>query len=597
MTFAILAAIVVLFVSNRVPVVLVAIGTALALYFTGVLNLDQSLRGFGDPAVIFIASLFVVSAGLDATGVTAWAGQGLIARAGQSRVRLLVLTMVLVALLTALISINGAVAALLPVVIVMAIRVGRSPSQLLMPLVFAAHSGSLLALTGTPVNVLVAEAAADAGLAPFGFFSFAIVGVPLLLGTIVIVVLFGQRLLPERSGRTIPTDLSTHARTLVEQYRLDDGMFQLRVRPRSPYVGSPPAAVDLAEYAGLTLVAILAGDGGPLRRAALAEGDILIVRGDAATVGGLASDKLLAFRSEDAPAGAADTLFTRSSGLAEVVIPPRSGMIGQPVFPGMVTPSGDLVILAVQRRDENLGPDETVLAAGDTLLLQGTWKALDEHLDDPDVLVVDSPELVRRQAVPMGAGAKQAIVVLLVMVLLLATGAVPSVIAGLVAACAMVLLGVLTVEQAYRAVNWTTVILVGAMIPLSTAMETTGAANLMAATLVHLVGGAGPYALLGGLFLLSAILGQLISNTATALIMIPIAMAAASEIGVSARPVLMSVAVASAAAFLTPVATPVNLMVMGPGGYRFGDYWKLGLPLLLLFFVVATFLVPVFWRF
>ena len=596
-TFAILAGIVVLFVSNRVPVVLVAIGTALALYFTGVLNLDQSLRGFGDPAVIFIASLFVVSAGLDATGVTAWAGQGLIARAGQSRVRLLVLTMVLVALLTALISINGAVAALLPVVIVMAIRVGRSPSQLLMPLVFAAHSGSLLALTGTPVNVLVAEAAADAGLAPFGFFSFAIVGVPLLLGTIAIVVVFGQRLLPERSGRTIPPDLSKHARTLVEQYRLDDGMFQLRVRSRSPYVGSPPAVVDLAEYAGLTLVAILAGNGGPLRRPVLSEGDILIVRGDAATVGGLASDKLLAFRSEDAPADVADTLFNRSSGLAEVVIPPRSGMVGQPVFPGMVTPSGDLVILAVQRRGENLGADETVLAAGDTLLLQGTWKALDEHLDDPDVLVVDSPDLVRRQAVPMGAGAKQAIAVLLVMVLLLATGAVPSVIAGLVAACAMVLLRVLTVEQAYRAVNWTTVILVGAMIPLSTAMETTGAASLMAATLVHLVGNAGPYALLAGLFLLSAILGQLISNTATALIMIPIAMAAASEIGVSARPVLMSVAVASAAAFLTPVATPVNLMVMGPGGYRFGDYWKLGLPLLLLFFVVATFLVPVFWRF
>jgi di/tricarboxylate transporter len=596
-TFAIVACIVVLFVSNRVPVVLVAIGTALALYFTGVLNLDQSLHGFGDPAVIFIASLFVVSAGLDATGVTAWAGQGLIARAGQSRVRLLVLAMVLVALLTALISINGAVAALLPVVIVMAIRVGRSPSQLLMPLVFAAHSGSLLALTGTPVNVLVAEAAADAGLAPFGFFSFAIVGVPLLLGTIAIVVLFGQRLLPERSGRTIPPDLSKHARTLVEQYRLDDGMFQLRVRSRSPYVGSPPAVVNLAEYAGLTLVTILAGDGGPPRRPALAEGDVLIVRGDAATVGALASDKLLAFRSEDAPAHVADTLFNRSSGLAEVVIPPRSGMVGQPVFPGMVTPSGDLVILAVQRRGENQGPDQTVLAAGDTLLLQGTWKALDEHLDDPDVLVVDSPELVRRQAVPMGAGAKQAIAVLLVMVLLLATGAVPSAIAGLVAACAMVLLRVLTVEQAYRAVNWTTVILVGAMIPLSTAMETTGAANLMAATLVHLVGNAGPYALLAGLFLLSAILGQLISNTATALIMIPIAMAAASEIGVSARPVLMSVAVASAAAFLTPVATPVNLMVMGPGGYRFGDYWKLGLPLLLLFFVVATFLVPVFWSF
>src|ERR1700722_16650402 len=163
-TFAIIVAIVVLFVWNAVPVVLVALGTALALYFTGVLNLTEALGGLGDPAVIFIASLFVVSAGLDATGVTAWAGQGLIARAGQSRVRLLVLTMVLVALLTALISINGGVAPLLPVVIVMAIRVGRSPSQLLMPLVFAAHSGSLLALTGTPVNVLVSEAATGAGL-------------------------------------------------------------------------------------------------------------------------------------------------------------------------------------------------------------------------------------------------------------------------------------------------------------------------------------------------------------------------------------------------------------------------------------------------
>jgi di/tricarboxylate transporter len=597
-TFAIVAGIVVLFVSNRVPVVLVAIGTALALYATGVLNLHQSLGGFGDPAVIFIASLFVVSAGLDATGVTAWAGQLLIARTGQSRVRLLVLTLSLVALLTALISLNGAVAALLPVVIVMAIRVGRSPSQLLMPLVFAAHAGSLLALTGTPVNVLVSEAAVDAGGAPFGFFEFAIVGVPLLLGTIGIVVLFGPHLLPERSGRMIPPDLSTHARTLVEQYRLDDGLFQLRVRSRSPYVGSPTTDVDLKDYPGLTLVTIQARDGGgPLRRSTIAEGDILIVRGNAETVGGLASDKLLAFRTEDAPADVVDALFNRTSGLAEVVIPPRSGMVGQTVFPGMVTPSGDLVILAVQRRGEDLGPDETVLAGGDMLLLLGSWNALDKHLDDPDVLVVDSPELVRRQAVPMGTGAKEAIAVLLVMVILLATGAVPPVVAGLLAACAIVLLRVLSVEQAYRAINWTTVILVGAMIPLSTAMDTSGAAKLMGTTLVRLVGDAGPYALLAGLFVLTAILGQLISNTATALIVIPIATATATEIGVSARPVLMSVAVASAAAFLTPVATPVNLMVMGPGGYRFGDYWKLGLPLLLLFFVVATFLVPAVWHF
>jgi di/tricarboxylate transporter len=412
------------------------------------------------------------------------------------------------------------------------------------------------------------------------------------------VVLFGQRLLPNRSGRTLPPDLSRHARTLIEQYRLDDGVFQLRVRLSSPLVGLPPTAVDLSDYPGLTMAAAQGGDGGgPVRGGTLAAGDILIVRGDAASAGKLAGDKALALHEEESDTGIADTLFNRKSGLAEIVLPPRSAFIGQSMFPGMVTPSGDLLILAIQRGGQDLGPGEVELAAGDTMLLQGTWDALDRNLDDPEVLVVDSPDLIRRQAVPMGVGAKTAIAVLLAMVVLLATNAVPAAIAGLVAACAMVVFGTLSVDQAYRSINWTTVILVGAMIPLSTAMTKSGAANLLADGLIQMVGHRSPYALLAGLFWLTAILGQLISNTATALIIIPIGVAAAVDLGVSPAPVLMSVAVAAAASFLTPVATPVNLMVMGPGGYQFGDYWKLGLPLLLLFFVVATFVVPMFWGF
>jgi di/tricarboxylate transporter len=289
-----------------------------------------------------------------------------------------------------------------------------------------------------------------------------------------VVVLFGGRLLPHRSGRSMPADLSQHARTLVEHYRLDDGLFRLRVRPGSPYVGAPRTAVDLMGYPGLSLVGIQGGgEGGPLGGPSLAEGDVLVVRGDAKTAARLAADKVLAFREEGAADNVADTLFNRASGLAEVVIPPRSPLVGQAVFPGMVTPSGDLIILAVQRGGEEQGLKETVLAAGDTLLLRGTWKALDTHLDDPDVLVVDSPELVRRPAVPLGPGSKQAVAVLFAVVVLLATGAVPPVVAGLLGACAMVLLRVLTVEQAYRAVNWTTVILIGAMTPLSTAMSQT----------------------------------------------------------------------------------------------------------------------------
>jgi di/tricarboxylate transporter len=530
--------------------------------------------------------------------VTTWAGQQLISLAGTSRSRLLVLTMLLVALLTALISVNGAVAALLPVVVVMAVRLNQFPSRLLLPLAFGAHAGSMLALTGTPVNVLVAEAAADAGTGRFGFLEFALAGVPLLAGTVAIVVLFGPRLLPERTVRVLPPDLSRHAHTLAEEYRLEDGVFWLRVRPGSAYVGRRRAAVDLREYPALTLVGVQAigeGDGGPVNRA-IQPDDLLIVRGPAETVGRLAADHGLGIRSEPEPDAVAGVLLGRRSGLAEVVIPPRSELIGQTMYPGMITASGDLVVLAVQRKGEDQGPAATPLAAGDTLLLQGSWDALDEHLDDPDVLVVDSPELIRRQAVPMGPGAKRATAVLAAMVVLLATGLVPAAVAGLLAAGAMVLSRVVTLEQAYQAINWTAVVLVGAMIPLSLAMQVTGAAKQIAAALVEVVGGSSPYLLLG-VFLLTAALGQLISNTATALIAIPIATSAAAELGVSARPVLMCVTVAAVAAFLTPVATPANLMVMAPGGYRFGDYWRLGLPLLGLFLVVAVFLVPVFWRF
>jgi di/tricarboxylate transporter len=514
-TFLVLAAVVVIFIWDRLPVAIVALGVAISLWATGVLDLTKALAGFGDPTVLFIAALFVVAEALDASGVTAWAGQQLLAGAGESRTRVMVFMLLLVALVTALITVNASVAALMPVVVVMAVRLRWPPSQLLMPLAFGAHAGSLLTLTGTPVNVIISDAAAEAGAGAIGFVEFAFAGVPLVIGTIAVIVLFGERLLPKRSAKSISRDFSDHAGTLTAQYGV--------------------------KYAP-------------------------------------------------------GTLLTRTSGVAEVVIPPRSGLIGETTFPGMVTESGDLVVLAIQRRGEDLA-GENALMAGDTLLLQGTWVALDRHLSDPNVLVVDHPELFRRQAVPFGPGAGRAIAVLVAMVVLLMTGAVPGAIAALLAAVAVVLMGVLTIEQAYRSIAWNTVVLVGGMIALSTAMIDTGAATLLADGLVGMIGDGGPYALLAGLFVLTAVLGQLISNMATALIVIPIALTAAQGMGISPKTVLMSVAVTSAAALLTPVATPANLMVMGPGGYRFVDYWKLGLPLLLLYGLVAILLVPVFWPF
>ncbi len=598
-TFLIIIGAVILFMQNKLPVVIVAMGVAFTLYASGILSLQDSFAGFGDPAVIFIATLFIVSAGLDASGVTAWVGQMLIRWAGEdSRPRLIAFTIILVALLTAAISVNGAVAALLPVVVVMAIKVKIPASQLLMPLAFGAHAGSMLALSGTPVSVLINDALIDAGGEAFGFFEFAWIGVPMVIGTIAIVALFGHKLLPDRQGPNLASDFSNHAQTLVEQYRLEGELFRLALRETSPLIGRLQTDIDLSWSGGLKLAAIQTASGVSAPHAVqLAAGDSLIIAGAADAAAAFAGANGLALRdSPDAP-GVAETLFNRDSGLAEVILPPRSKFVGDTAFPGQATANGDLVVLAIQRGGLPLGPGAITLEAGDTLLLQGTWKALDKRLTEPGVLVVDSPAVVRKQAVPLGIGSGAAIGTLLTMIVLLAFNLVPPVIAGLVAATAMILFKVLSVEESYRAINWTTIILVGAMMPLSTAMFQTGAAQLLADTLISVLGDAGPRALLIGLFLITALLGQVISNMATALIVIPIAVLAARGLEVSPVPVLMCVNVAAAASFLTPIATPVNLMVMGPAGYKFGDYWKLGLPLMTLFFLVAVFLVPVIWPF
>ncbi|MET0909242.1 MAG: SLC13 family permease [Ilumatobacteraceae bacterium] len=598
--YCVLGAVVVLFVWNRLPVEIVAIGAALTLAATGVLTVDESLAGLGDQAVIFIATLFVVSEGLDATGVTTWAGQRLIASVGESRPRLIVLTMLLVAGLTALISVNGAVAALLPMVVVIALRLGRAPSQLLMPLAFAAHAGSQLALTGSPVNILVSEAADDVSGTGFGFVEFAIVGVPLLAGTIAVVVLLGTRLLPHRVADVLPPDLSAHALTLVEQYSIPDHIVHLRVPEESPVVGRRADDLDLSGSSGVELLGVQRRGADGHQHAMLggrieAEDIVLLDanRNDVAPLVdrfGLDASVAPPLPESHAP------IVSRDHGLVEVVVAPRSQLAGQVIFPGMLTASGELVVLAVQRKGNDLGPEPVTLAVGDTLLVQGTWKSIEANVVDTDILVVDDPDLVRRQTVAFGSRAPHALAVLGGMVTLLATGAVAPAVAGLLAALAMVLLGVVDVHRAYRAISWTTVILVGAMIPLSTALQKTGAAAQLAEGLVDLVGDS-PYLLLAGLFLLTAVLGQLISNTATALVVIPIAVSAAAESNVSERPLLMGVCAAASAAFLTPVATPVNLMVMGPGAYRFGDYWKLGGVLLAWFFVVVMIVVPLVWRF
>jgi di/tricarboxylate transporter len=515
--FLVLAGVVVLFIADVFPSEVVAMSSALTLWATGVLDLEQTLAGFGNPTVIFVASLLAVATALDTSGVSAWAGQHLINHGAGSRRRLTILTMALSAVLTSVITVHGAVAALIPVVVVTGLRVGIPTSKLLLPVAFAAHAGSQLTLTGSQVNILYSEAARDAGIGYFGFFEYTVVGLPLVAGTIAIVVTVGDRLLPSRTPPDLAADYSRHAATLIAHYDVDDDL------------------------------------------------------------GG--------------------RLFDRRVGTVEIVIPPRSSLIGTVVSPGLPTGVGGFVVLVVHRQGDAAGPEPTALEAGDVLLVRGDWHRLADNLRDSDVLVVDDPDEVRRHIIPWGPGARRTLGIVLALVVLLATGAVPPAVAGLLAAGALIVTRVLSVDAAYHGINWTTIVLIAGMIPMSTAMTSSGAADDIAGAITGLVDEGEPHLLLVVLFVVVAVLGQLISNTATALIVIPVAIAAAADLDVSIRPVLMSLNVVTVAALLTPVATAANTMIMRPGGYRFGDYVKLGLPLLAWWFVIAVGLVPLIWQF
>jgi di/tricarboxylate transporter len=594
-TLTILAIAVAVFVWNRLPVGVVAVLTALSLAASGVIGVDTALAGFGDPVVLFIATLFIVSEGVDSSGLTGWAGQILVRRLGDRPALLVTGLLVLVAVLAALVTPNGAVAALIPLAVLLAGRIGEAPSRLLMPLAFTGSAGALLALTGSPVNVIVSDAARDEGGDGFGFFEFAIVGVPLVAVTVLLSAWLGPRVLPARVAASLPPDLSTYASTVSRHYDLREGFARLRVREGSPLVGLRPGEVHLTDYPGLVLIGMQAANDVPVPVQRIVEpDDVLVVTGPADELTRAVVELGLTIGMRSVGGVGGDRLVTRDTGVVELVVPPRSELVGMQAFAGM-TVGPDLLVLAIRRRGEDVGARTVTVREGDAILAYGTWEAVDALADEREVLVVNSPDLLRRQAAPLGPVAYRAAGVLIGMIVLLASGLVVPAVAGLLAASAMILLRVVGVEQAYRSVSWQTVVLIGGLIPLSAAISASGAADLVADLIVGAVGDGRPILLLLAIFGLTVALGQVVSNTATVLVVVPIAVAAAVETGVAVEPVLMLVAVAGAASLLTPIATPANTMVMAPGDYAFGDYWRLGLPVLIAWLVVALAVIPLVW--
>lgn len=625
LTFAILAVTILLFIFSKLRADVVALLSLLALFLSGILTSEQALAGFANSTVIMVAALFVVGEGLSRTGITAWLGQFFMQQAGDSETRLLLVVVIGTALLSIFVSNTGTVAMLMPAVVAAAWRIGGLPSKYLIPMAFTASMGGLLTLISSPPNMVASNALVNAGLGGFGFFEFSIIGVPLTVLAIVYILLLGRRLLPARENTKRLVDLEQSMSQLAQSYQLADRLFRLRVRNGSPLVGKTLAEAALGQTYGISVLAIqhdaqrdLAGASGRQRRqhglreqlerlqeegeqpsadTVIEVQDLLLVKGNPEIVAGLTYELGVGVQPIDSEKESlSDLLLSQETGVAELIVTPRSDYAGHTVAEARVAEAFGVQVLSLRRGDKLLARREARLAVGDSLLVRGNWESIARIGEDRDnFVVVGEPEAMARQVVKLNGRSLIAVLTLLGMVVLMAFNIAPAVVATLLAALVLVLTKCVSPEEAYRSISWQTVILIAAMLPMGAALEVTGGAALIANGLVATLGAFPPLVLLAGVFLLSTTLGQVMSNTATTVLLAPIAIEAAQGLSVAPQSLVMMVVLGATAAFMTPIATPVNTLVFVAGGYTWGDYAKVGLPLLLLVMAVSLVIVPLAW--
>ncbi len=618
LTFIILAITIALFVWNKIPADVVALLSLLALLLTGTLTTQQALSGFSDSSVIMIAGLFVVGEGLSRTGITAWLADLFMQLAGSTQTRLLAVLMSGTALLSAFMSNTGTVATLLPATVSMAWRIKSVPSKLLIPLAFAASAGGLLTLIASPTNIIANETLTNAGLPPFGFFEFALIGLPLVLLLLIYMLTIGQRWLPAHTPDEHPFDMAAALGEATDAFALSDNLFWLRVRQDSSLVGQTLAQSGLRRDFEVSVLSLKQLETGSTRRRLrefVAEfksspesplpaantqfqaNDMLLVQGSPEAVQRAAIHFNLGLQPPESETDDLNqTLLSQEVGLAVILPAPRSIYLGQTMTEAQIAEKFRVQVIGIWRNNLTMPLASTQLQLGDALLVRGDWTDIVRlRNESQNFVVMGSPETMARQMTRLNARSVIAGAALLLMIGLMLFDVTPAVTATLIAALMMVLGGCLSTAEAYRAINWSSVVLLAAMIPMSIALEVTGGAQYIADLMVQTFGAIGPMAMLAGIFLLTAAFSQVISNTATVVLVAPIALNAALSLGISPQAMMMMVVVGASAAFLTPFASPVNTLVLAPGNYRFNDFAKVGALLVLLFMVVSLILVPLIW--
>ena len=594
-SLAILAVMLALFVSNRWRLDLVALMGLLALVLTGVITTAEAVAGFSDPVVLMIAGLFVVGAGLFRTGVADALGRRVEKLAGASPMRLVAVIMLVTAVLSGLLSSTGTVAVMLPVVLAIARRRDINPSRLLMPVAYAALLGGMLTLIGTPPNLIVSGQLSQSGLEPFGFFSFSAPGLVMLLIGMAYMLLFGRALLPDRRTESGHRRVADPGWTeLFAQYGLKEQLRQLRVPGGCLLAAADVSSSELRSRFGVTVRAIASTtDRGRFVRKAepgtmIRDQDDLFVVGRAQAIAAVVDRFGLRVVAEQASLPA-ELL------LVDAVVPPRSAFVGRTLRQLRLHSGAGVTVLAQRTAgsQELLLDLDRPLAAGDALLLTGSAKALQQTARSRHdlVLLEDLQDDVSERA----HLAPIAIAIMLGMMLLMTSGLVGNVIAVMLAAVALVLTGCVRIEEAYRAINFEAVVLIAAILPMATALDKTGGLALASDALLAASGDFGALAVMAVLFVFTAGLSQVVSNTATTVLVAPVALQAALALEVSPYAMLMTIAIAASSAFATPVASPVNTLVLSAGGYRFMDFVRVGLPLQLVMLAATLLVVPLFF--
>jgi di/tricarboxylate transporter len=591
-----LAAAIGMFAINKPRLDVVALMMLTALPFTGVLTMGEALAGFSDSNVVLIAALFVIGDGLVRTGVARQLGDWLIAKAGRSEIRLSALLMVVVCGLGATMSSTAVTAIFIPVVLRIAQNAGMGPGRLMMPLSVAALISGMTTLVATAPNLVVNSELERHGVEGFRFFSFTPFGLPILaLG--IIYMSFARRWLP--AAKEPEAARRPSLGVWIEEYKLADREYRLRVTDRSPLVGKLLQELNLRGASGASVVAIERNRKfskqilSPTAKTELEAADILLI--DLFAPHSHIETLQQEFGLEKMPlSGAYFSDRSQEIGMVEVILPPTSDLIGSTVVEARFRTRSGLTVVGLRRGvvAHDRGLLHETLQSGDMLLLIGPWKDIEKlQSNGRDLVIINLPS-ERDEVLPVPGKVPQAIFCLALVVILMVSGLVPNVQAALVGCLLMGALGCIDMTSAYRSIDWKTIVLIVGMLPFSIALQRTGGVDLAADALRAMTSDAGAYVVLGTLFAITALLGMFISNTATAVLMAPIALAVAKETHASPYPFAMIVALAASTAFMTPVSSPVNTLVVTPGNYTFGDFVRIGVPFSAIVLIVSVILVP-----